>query len=255
MKSKLLLLCAVFCFLVSQATSAQTAPPAKKQVSKSSAGKKAAALPFDRALLRPAQLKEKSPEIFDVKFSTTRGEFTVRVTRAWSPLGADRFYNLVKHHFYDGAVFFRVVDGFVAQFGISPYPQVSAAWKKAVIKDDPVVQSNLPGTIAFATDGPNTRTTQLFISMKNNYDLDHRGFSPFGKVTEGEKAVVMLYGGYGDEPRRGGDGPEQDKMEKRGNRYLEKGPRGGHGGKGWPKLDRITATTIVIPSAAPPAKK
>jgi peptidyl-prolyl cis-trans isomerase A (cyclophilin A) len=255
MKSKLLLLCAAFCFLFSQATSAQTPPPAKKQLSKSAAaGKKAAALPFDRALLRPALLKEKAPELFDVKFSTTRGEFTVRVTRAWAPLGADRFYNLVKNHFYDGAVFFRVVDGFVAQLGISPYPQVSAAWKKAVIKDDPVKESNLPGTVTFATDGPDTRTTQIFISLKNNSHLDRKGFSPFGKVTEGTMAVVKLYGGYGDSPDRGGDGPEQDKMEKRGNAYLEKGPRGGHGGKGWPKLDRITSATIVLPSVAP-AKK
>ncbi|MBZ5528349.1 MAG: peptidylprolyl isomerase [Acidobacteriia bacterium] len=191
-------------------------------------------------------MKEKAPEVFDVKFTTTRGDFTLRVTRAWAPLGADRFYNLVKHHFYDGAVFFRVVDGFVAQFGISPYPRVSAAWKHAVIKDDPVKQSNLPGYVTFATDGPNTRTTQLFISLKNNSHLDHMGFSPFGKVTEGTMAVVKLYGGYGDSPDRGGDGPDQDKIEKLGNPYLEKGLKGG---KGWPKLDRIKSAAIVNPSA------
>jgi peptidyl-prolyl cis-trans isomerase A (cyclophilin A) len=252
MKRKFYLLGAAFLFLFSSQTPAQSpknhSPAARKTISAPPAR-------FDRALLRPALLKEKAPEIFDVKFSTTRGDFTLRVTRAWAPLGADRFYNLVKHHFYDGAVFFRVVDGFVAQFGISPYPRVSAAWKHAVIKDDPVVQSNLPGYVTFATDGPNTRTTQIFISLKNNSHLDHMGFSPFGKVTEGTMAVVKLYGGYGDSPERGGDGPEQDKIEKRGNAYLEKGPRGGNGGKGWPKLDRITTAIIVLPSAPAPAKK
>src|SRR5216117_1817822 len=148
---------------------------------------------FDRALLRPALLKDQAPETFEVKFITTRGDFTVTVTRAWAPIGADRFYNLVKHHFYDNASFFRVVPGFVVQFGISAYPAVSAAWKNADLKDDPVTQSNKRGYLTFATAGPNTRTTQVFISLKDNASLDAQGFAPFGVVDPpGMKFVEMF---------------------------------------------------------------
>jgi len=214
-----------------------TAPkkaPAKKSAS--------AAAPFDKALLDPAALKEKAPETFDVKFTTTKGEFTVRVTRAWAPLGADRFYNLVKHRFFDGAAFFRVLDGFVVQFGLSAFPQVSAAWSKATIPDDPVKQSNKNGFLTFATAGPDTRTTQLFINLGNNARLDGMGFSPFGQVLEGGMTtVVQLYSGYG-EGAPGGNGPEQDKIEKLGKPYLD---------KGWPKLDSIQTAVVVSPAGAP----
>src|SRR5882724_2658758 len=115
---------------------------------------------FDRALLRAALLKDKAPDTFQVKFTTTRGDFTVTVHRDWAPIGADRFYNLVKHHFYDNASFFRVVPGFVVQFGLSAFPPVNAAWKQANLKDDPVAQSNKKGYLTFATAGANTRTTQ-----------------------------------------------------------------------------------------------
>src|SRR6267378_5769073 len=135
---------------------------------------------YDRALLRPALLKDKAPEQYKVKFVTTRGEFTLTVTRAWAPLGADRFYTLVKHHFYDNASVFRVVPSFVAQFGISAYPPVTAAWRGTDIKDDPVTQSNKKGYITFATSGPNTRTTQVFINLQDNTRLDKMGFAPFG---------------------------------------------------------------------------
>src|SRR6266849_3226884 len=120
---------------------------------------------YDRTLLRPALLKDKAPEVFQVKFVTTRGDFTVTVTRAWAPLGVDRFYNLIKHHFYDNASFFRVLPNFMAQFGISAYPAVNAVWENANIKDDPVTQSNTRGYVTFATGGPNTRTTQVFINF------------------------------------------------------------------------------------------
>lgn len=255
MERKFSVMAAALLFVVALTAPAQTAPPAKKQSPQAgAAGKKSSAHPaaFDRALLRPALLKEKAPEVFDVKFVTTKGDFTLRVTRSWAPLGADRFYNLFKHHFYDGAAFFRVVDGFIAQFGISPYPRVSAAWQRATIKDDSVKQSNLPGTITFATGGPNTRTTQVFLNLKDNSHLDRIGFSPFGKVTEGMVTVVKLYGGYGDSPDRGGTGPDQGKIEKLGKPYLE---------KGWPKLDSIKTATNVSPSApaasapAPPPPK
>ena len=138
------------------------------------------------ALLQPATLKAVAPAEYDVQFVTSAGEFTMHVTRAWAPNGADRFYNLVRHHFYDGAAFFRVLPGFMAQFGMSAYPQVSRAWENANIKDDKVTQSNKRGYVSFAMAGPNTRTTQIFINYGNNTNLDGSGFSPFAMVTAGD---------------------------------------------------------------------
>ncbi len=187
---------------------------------------------FDRALLRAALLKDKAPETFQVKFTTTRGDFAVTVHRDWAPIGADRFYNLVKHHFYDNASFFRVVPGFVVQFGLSAYPPVNAAWKKANLQDDPVTQSNRRGYLTFATAGPNTRTTQVFISLKDNARLDGMGFAPFGVVDgAGMKVIEMFYDQYGDEA-----GPDQGQIEAQGKPYLD---------KGWPKLDSIKTATLV----------
>jgi peptidyl-prolyl cis-trans isomerase A (cyclophilin A) len=201
---------------------------------------------YDRALLRPALLKEKAPETYQVKFETARGEFTVTVTRAWAPTGADRFYNLVKHHFFDNASFFRVIPNFMAQFGISAYPAVSAAWEKATIKDDPVTQSNKRGYMTFATAGPDTRTTQVFINFKDNSRLDRDGFAPFGKIDDqGMKVVDMLYDVYGEGAPQG-TGPDQGQITKLGKSYLD---------KGWPKLDSIKSATLVgAAGAAAPAK-
>ena len=148
-----------------------TPAPAAKPKSTTSATSRAAAVKpaYDKALLKPALLKEQAPATFQVKFETTRGDFTVTVTRAWAPNGVDRFYNLVKHHYYDGARFFRVVPSFVAQFGISAYPAVNAAFEKATIKDDPVTQKNKRGTLTFAkTSVPDSRTTQIFINLRDN---------------------------------------------------------------------------------------
>ena len=188
---------------------------------------------FDRALIRAALLKDKAPETFQVKFATTRGDFVVTVNRAWAPIGADRFYNLVKHHFYDNASFFRVVPGFVVQFGISAYPPVSAAWENANIKDEPVTQSNKRGYLTYAkTSMPNTRSTQIFINLSDNAGLDRQGFSPFGFVdAQGMKVVEMLYDQYGDS-----GGPEQDQISKLGKPYID---------KGWPKLDSIKTATLM----------
>src|SRR5712692_1309659 len=148
---------------------AEAPAPAPAQPAAAASAPSAALRPgFDRALLRAALLKDTAPETFRVKFTTTRGDFVVTVNRAWAPIGADRFYNLVKHHFYDNASFFRVVPGFVVQFGISGYPPISAAWKNADIKDDPVTQSNLRGYLVFATAGANTRTTQVFVNLVDN---------------------------------------------------------------------------------------
>ncbi len=196
---------------------------------------------YDRALLRPALLKDKAPEQYKVKFVTTRGEFTLAVTRAWAPLGADRFYNLVKHHFYDNASIFRVVPNFVAQFGINAYPAVTAAWKGTDIKDDPVTQSNKTGYITFATSGPNTRTTQVFINLKDNARLDRMGFAPFGVVEDGGmKVVQMFYDQYGDDA-----GPDQNKIETQGKPYVD---------KGWPKLDTIKSATLLTSAPAAASK-
>jgi peptidyl-prolyl cis-trans isomerase A (cyclophilin A) len=220
----------------SQTSSPSSSTPAAKP--KSTAAKPA----YDRMLLKPALLKDKAPDTFQVKFVTTQGEFTMTVHREWSPLGADRFYNLVKHHYFDGARVFRVVPGFVAQFGISAYPVVTAAWHDATLKDDPRGQSNRQGTIVFATSGPNTRTTQLFINLKDNSFLDSQGFTPFGEVDgSGLSVVQALYGQYGDSA-----GLDQEPMEKGGEAYIA--------GK-WPKLDTIKSATLVGAPAASTAAK
>ena len=200
---------------------------------------------FDPALLQPATLRAKAPDEYDVKFETTAGAFTIKVTRAWSPNGADRFYNLVQHHFYDGAAFFRVLSGFMAQFGLSAYPEVNHAWEHANIKDDPLVQSNHRGYVTFATAGPNTRTTQVFINFGNNQGLDHQGFTPFGAVTEGMDVVDKLYSSYGEGAPEG-HGPSQELIGTRGRPYLE---------KNFPKLDTISAAEVVPAAAAAPPTK
>jgi len=191
----------------------------------------APAVTYDHTLLRPAALKSQAPATYRVRFVTTRGEFTLAVTRVWAPIGADRFYNLVQHHFYDNSSVFRVVPGFVAQFGLSSFPPVSAAWKKTEIKDDPVTKSNKKGTITFATAGPNTRTTQVFINLADNQRLDRMGFAPFGEVEgKGMNVVEMFYDQYGD------NGPDQDKIQGEGKSYVD---------KGFPKIDTIKSATIV----------
>jgi peptidyl-prolyl cis-trans isomerase A (cyclophilin A) len=222
-----------------------TSAPAKPKSSTAAAAKPATAtVTYDRALLKPALLKEQAPDTYQVKFETTRGDFTLTVTRAWAPLGADRFYNLVKHHYFDSARVFRVVPGFVAQFGLSAYPPVTKAWDSAKIKDDPRNQSNKRGTIVFATSGPNTRTTQLFINFKDNGSLDNMGFTPFGVVDgDGMNVVEMFYDQYGDTA-----GMDQENIENQGEKYLV---------AKWPKLDTIKRAYLVGPAAAPakPAAK
>jgi peptidyl-prolyl cis-trans isomerase A (cyclophilin A) len=182
-------------------------------------------------LLDPAKLTEKAPQLFDVTFKTTAGTFVIGVHRTWAPRGADRFYNLVKHHFYDGAKFFRVVPRFVVQFGVSPYPEVSKAWEAANIPDDRITVQNQRGAVSFAAAGPNTRTTQVFIDLGPNLQLDVDTFAPFGSVTDGMNVVDKLYSGYGDKPT-----PHQPEMENQGKAYFE---------KSWPKLDTILSTKVA----------
>jgi peptidyl-prolyl cis-trans isomerase A (cyclophilin A) len=185
-------------------------------------------------LADPASLNEKAPAVYKAKFDTSKGPFVIEVNRDWAPNGADRFYNLVKNGFYNDTRFFRVIPGFMVQFGINGDPNVAAAWRDANIKDDPVKQSNARGMITFATAGPNTRTTQVFINFDNNAGLDGQGFSPFGKVVSGMEVVDSLYGGYG-EGAPGGKGPDQGLIQQHGNAYLQ---------EAFPRLDYVKQATI-----------
>jgi peptidyl-prolyl cis-trans isomerase A (cyclophilin A) len=186
-------------------------------------------------LANPAALTEQAPATYKVKFDTTKGAFVIEVNRAWAPRGADRFYNLVKNGFYDDIRFFRVLDGFMAQFGIHGDPATMAKWRVARIPDDPVRQSNTRGTISFATSGANTRTTQVFINFGNNGALDRMGFAPFGKVVSGMKVIDALYAGYGEGAPQG-NGPDQMRMQMEGNSYLA---------QNFKQLDYIKKATIV----------
>jgi len=182
----------------------------------------------------PSSLNARAPDSYKARFDTSKGTFVIQVNRDWAPNGADRFYNLVKAGFYNDARFFRVIDGFMVQFGISGNPDVSAAWSDANIKDDPVRESNTRGTVTFATAGPNTRTTQVFINFNNNSMLNGQGFAPFGKVISGMDVVDSLYKGYGEGAPRG-DGPNQALIKAQGNAYLV---------TQFPKLDYIKKATI-----------
>ena len=186
-------------------------------------------------LRNPAALTEKAPDTFKANFDTSKGSFTITVNRGWAPNGADRFYNLVKNGFYDDVKFFRVLDGFMAQVGIHGNPTIAKAWVGARIPDDPVKQSNKRGFVTFATGGPNTRTTQIFINFRDNAGLDKQGFSPFGEVTSGMNVVDRLYSGYG-EGAPSGKGPDQQRVQGEGNTYLS---------KDFPRLDFVKAATIA----------
>jgi len=185
-------------------------------------------------LFTPKRLTATAPETFRARFETSAGEFIVEVHRAWAPLGADRFYNLVVNGFYDDTRVYRVIDGFMAQFGMNGDPRVNMAWKNAIIVDDPVTQSNRRGRIAFAKGGPHSRTTEVFVSLRDNPSLDERGFAPFGEVVEGMDVVDAFYAGYGDGPPRG-EGPYQAQVQAQGNAYLD---------ASFPELTRIVRATV-----------
>jgi peptidyl-prolyl cis-trans isomerase A (cyclophilin A) len=170
-------------------------------------------------LANPAALTEQAPASYKVKFDTTKGAFVIQVNRVWAPNGADRFYNLVRNGFYDNVRFFRVISGFMVQFGINGDPNLSARWRQASIQDDPVTQHNTRGMITFATAGPNTRTTQVFINFADNSQLDSMGFAPFGKVLSGMNVVDAINAEYGEGAPRG-RGPDQGKLQSQGNAYL-----------------------------------
>ena len=173
-------------------------------------------------LLAPEKATAKAPDLFKVKFTTTKGDFVVEVHRDWAPLGADRFFNLVKLGYYDDVAFFRAIDNFMVQFGINGSGDVNTKWNAAHIDDDPAAgQTNARGMLTFATSGPNSRTSQLFINYKDNGNLDGMGFRPFGKIVSGMEVVDSLYKGYGEGAPRG-RGPRQDLAQAQGNAYFKK---------------------------------
>ncbi|MBI4370882.1 MAG: peptidylprolyl isomerase [Elusimicrobia bacterium] len=185
----------------------------------------------------PPAAADAAPDVYKVRFSTTKGDMIVEVRRAWAPRGADRFHALVRSGFYDDTAFFRVIDGFMAQTGIHGDPAVAARWRGAAIPDDPPAgQSNRRGMVTFATAGPDTRTTQIFFNFRDNSMLDGQGFVPFGKVIEGEGVLDSLYRGYG-EGLPLGSGPEQGRLQAEGSAYLK---------AEFPKLD-YTKTARLVP--------
>jgi len=181
-------------------------------------------------------VSETAPDTFKAKFKTSKGEFVIQVERSWAPIGADRFYTLVKKGFFDGNRFFRVLTGFIVQWGINGNPLIAEVWREAPIQDDPAKQSNARGTVTFAKPNvPNRRTTQVFINLADNTNLDPMGFAPFGKVIEGMEVVEQLYAGYGEGPPQG-NGPYQQRLQEEGNAYLQ---------EFFPKLDHIETATVL----------
>ena len=219
-------------FLHAQPAASQSAPPKSAPAKSGAAHSSASPRP---SLLKPATLKAQAPPVYKVKFSTTTGDFVVEVHRDWAPLGADRFYNLVRNGYFTNAAFFRVLPGFVVQFGLNASPAINKVWHDAAIQDDPVTQQNKRGAIVFASAGPNTRTTQLFINYNDNPKLDKMGFAPFGAVVEGMNVVDKIYPGHRETP-------DQDQIVSKGDAYLK---------KEFPDLDKIKLATIIFPE--PPA--
>lgn len=184
---------------------------------------------------KTAEMKA-GPAQYKVRMTTTKGDIVILVHRDWSPLGADHFYELTNMGFYNGDYFFRAIKNFVVQWGINGDPNTNKTWSEISIKDDPPKVSNKIGTIVFATAGPNSRSTQVFINLgDNSASLDPQGFTPFGEVIQGMESVLNLYTGYGDFPP-GGAGPNPENIGINGNPYLE---------EHFPKLDHIKTAKVI----------
>jgi peptidyl-prolyl cis-trans isomerase A (cyclophilin A) len=214
------------------------APPSPVQRGRGTLQRGAPGLtPAAKARLRnPARLTETAPPTYSAKFDTSVGPLVILIHRDWAPKGADRFYNLVKNGFFDGTRFFRVLPNFMVQFGINGDPSIQSAWVNANLPDDPVKESNKRGYITFATAGPNSRTTQVFINFKNNAFLDAQGFAPFGEIVSGLDVVDKINAEYKEQP-------DQGRVQAQGNAYLT---------KAFPRLDYITKATIVPKAATTP---
>jgi peptidyl-prolyl cis-trans isomerase A (cyclophilin A) len=199
---------------------------------------------------KPAPKKPtQAPAKFYVKLDTSKGDIVIEVVREWAPRGVDRFYQLVNDGFFDGSRFYRVLRGFAAQFGISKDPKSNELWRQLLLPDDPVKQSNKRGYVSFANRGPNTRSTQIFVNLKNNSNLDSRNFAPIGRVVEGIENAANLYAGYGEVMTLGGSGPDPAKLEAMGDEYAQ---------RSFSRLDTINSAKVIdyAPKAEPaPAKK
>jgi peptidyl-prolyl cis-trans isomerase A (cyclophilin A) len=193
-------------------------------------------------LLRPSQLTESAPDQFTVRFETTAGSFDVGIARNWAPLGADRFYNLVRAGYYTDVYVHRVIEGYIAGFGIHDDPRVNGVWNRELMVDEPRIMRNERGRVAFAQSGPNTRSSELFINLADNSNLDDAGYVPIGEVVRGMEVVDSLYAGYGDGPPRG-EGPYGPMAESRGNVYFE---------DEFPLLDRILSASVIAPGGSTP---
>lgn len=218
-------------------------PPAEKEPSPESEVK----VEVPEVLLKPDQATAPAPASYNVLFTTTKGDFLVEVNSAWAPQGAQRFYNLVKIGYFENVSFFRAIKGFMVQFGLHGAPEVNNVWRQAQIPDDPVSQSNTRGMLTFATAGPNTRTSQLFINLVDNTSLDNQGFSPFAKIVDapgkggGMDVVDSLFTGYGEGAPRG-RGPNQQLIHQRGNSYLK---------LNFPELDYILSARVCDDGETP----
>lgn len=204
---------------------------------KKSAEPRPVPVPAQKASLdKPESLSEKASDVYRARFATSKGDFVIEVHRDWAPVGADRFYNLVKNGYYNETRFFRVVRGFMAQIGIHGKPEMNTIWRDQRIADDPVKKSNLRGFVSFATAGPNTRTTQFFINFTDaNSRLDSMGFAPFGQVVSGMEVVDALYADYGEGAPQG-RGPNQGLIQSEGNAYLL---------RDFPQLDYVKEAAIL----------
>jgi len=180
-------------------------------------------------------VSERPAEVFRVRIETSAGTFVIEVHRDWAPHGVDRFHELVRAGYFDDSRFFRVVPGFIAQFGIAGNPKVAQAWRSRTIADDPVIQSNKRGFLSYAMTGPDTRSTRIYINLADNSRLDAQGFAPFAKVVEGMEVVDKLYSGYGETSGGGMRAGKQQKMFEEGNAWLD---------REFPKLDRLLRAKI-----------
>ena len=199
----------------------------------------------DRSLLLnpdSPEMNRRAPDIARVRLQTTRGVIRLELRRAWAPHGVDRFYNLVRHGYYDNTAVFRVLAGKWAQFGINGDPAIAQAWRKRTIPDDPRVERNVRGAVSFAFKEPNGRTTQVFINLRDNSAThDREPFVPIGKVIEGMNVADGLYSDYGEQAGGGIRGGKQDPLFAGGNDYLK---------RNFPRLDYITKATIEYEASA-----
>jgi cyclophilin family peptidyl-prolyl cis-trans isomerase len=222
---------AIVAAMAGTAAAGQTRSTGARRGASGGGAARGATNPNKAKLLTPSQLNEKAPDVFKATLDTTKGPIVIEVHRDWAPLGADRFYNLVKNGYYDEVRFFRVIPNFMAQFGINGDPAVTTAWRRVVLNDDPVKQSNKRGFVSYGNTGqPNSRGTQLFINYKDNSFLDEQRFAPFGEVISGMEAADKLNSEYGSKPQ-----DAQGTISTEGNKFLM---------SSFPKLDYIRKATI-----------